>query len=129
MHLVSDSCPLTANMYHMSNGSFFRAVPLRKCNEKRSGFLQAQLQLIPMPLVYRISGCDLYGNQFEKALLTPFFAPRLAMVTIMRDPLNDVLTANTSTIVSFIVQSMELEPATISFRVRLRLAKDTELMM
>lgn len=124
VHLIGDSCPLMVNMYHMSNGSLFRPVPLRKCDNKQSGFLQARLQLIPMPLLYRISGCDYHGNYFEKALLTPFFTPRVAMVTVLHDHVNDIFSANTSAIVSYIVQNMEFAPATISFKVRLTMDAD-----
>ena len=124
MHLIGDSCPLLVNMYHMNNGSLVHPVPLRKCDDKQSGFLQARLQLIPMPLVYRISGCDFHGNHFEKSLLTPFFTPRVAMVTILCGHFNDALSANRSAIVSCIVQNMELEPATISFKVQLTMDAD-----
>lgn len=129
MHLISDSCPLKMNMYHMGNGSFFRSVRLRKCHYKQGGFLQARLQLIPVPLVYRVSGCDVHGNHFERSILTPFFTPRIAMLTLTRDPSNDVSRTNTSSIVSFTVQSMEHEPVTVSFKVGLRLAKDSDSIM
>ena len=129
MHLISDSCPLMVNMYHTGNGSFFRSVPLHKCEYKQGGFLQARLQLIPKPLVYRVSGCDVHGNHFERAIVTPFFTPRIAMVTLTRDLLDDVARTNTSSIVSFTVLSMEHEPVTISFKVGLRLAKDSDMIM
>ena len=129
MHLISDSCPLMVNMHHTGNGSFFRSVRLHKCEYKQGGFLQARLQLIPKPLVYRVSGCDAHGNHFERAILTPFFTPRIAMVTLTRDPSDDVARTNTSSIVSFTVQSMEHEPVTVSFKVGLRLAKDSDMIM
>ena len=117
------------NMYHMGNGSLFRSVQLRKCEYKQGGFLQARLQLIPKPLVYRVSGCDGHGNHFERAILTPFFTPRIAMVTLTRDPLDYVARTNTSSIASFTVQSMEREPVTISFKVGLRLAEDSDMIV
>ena len=129
MHLISDSCPLMVNMHHTGNGSFFRSVRLLKCEYKQGGFLQARLQLIPKPLVYRVSGCDVHGNHFERAILTPIFTPRIAMVTLTRDPSDDVARTSTSSIVSFTVQSMEHEPVTVSFKVGLRLAKDSDMIM
>ena len=121
MHLIGDSCPLEVHMYHMSNGSFFHSVPLLKCTNKSDGFLQARLQLIPMPLTYRISGCDVNGIHFEKVLLTPFFSPRVAMVSITPDPSEpaEITSPDTSAIFLYRVQNMDLVPATVTFKVQM----------
>ena len=81
------------------------------------------MNLAPMSLIFRVSGCDKDENKFEKNLIAPFFKPTVAMVTMRRAPSSRtsrrsiLLKGEELVTVNYIIESSELEEIRVTFKI------------